>query len=192
MRETRFLPWFHLPPEESTLIRRLPWTSRTDSTSGSFGSDARRPKPPHSQPPRRRSGEGDRPSADPTRGNHIYSDGRVVVTRTHSPGVLSIDGAIDYQNAEAVAMALATELETRAAEESLGSGPIAHLRLDLSRLEFVDPSGIRALVKVAERTGERQRLVLQGLPASVRCVMTIVGWADLPRLVIDDRRIDSE
>ena len=116
----------------------------------------------------------------------------MVVTRTHSPGVLSIDGAIDYQNAEAVAMALATELETRAAEESLGSGPIAHLRLDLSRLEFVDPSGIRALVKVAERTGERQRLVLQGLPASVRRVMTIVGWADLPRLVIDDRRIDSE
>jgi len=48
------------------------------------------------------------------------------VTRKPSPGVLSIEGAIDYQNAEAVAMALETELqiaEDGAAEESLGSGP---------------------------------------------------------------------
>jgi len=162
------------------------------SNGGSFGSSARKPERPLGRRERRGSGESERRSTHPTCGNRVYSDGRLFVTRKLSPGVLSIEGAIDYRNADVLAMALEAELPTGTAEKCLGSGPVADLRLDLSGLEFVDPSGIRALVKVAERAGQRQRLVLYGLPASIRHVMTIVGWADLRSLVIDDRRIGSK
>ena len=57
--------------------------------------------------------------------------------------------------------------------------------LDLSRLEFTDVTGIRALVQVAETAPARRRLVLHGLPPRIRTVMVIGGWADLPNLVID-------
>jgi len=59
------------------------------------------------------------------------------------------------------------------------------LNLDLSRLEFTDVTGIRALVQVAETAPARRRLVLHGLPPRIRTVMVIGGWADLPNLVID-------
>jgi anti-anti-sigma regulatory factor len=120
-------------------------------------------------------------------GKTVYLDNRLVITRTVWPGALSISGSIDHLNADDVARALIAELQTAddgGGELSYG-GSGTQLCVDLSRLEFVDTCGIHALVKVAEGAANGQRLVLQGLPPLIRKVMLVVGWGDLPGLVLD-------
>jgi anti-anti-sigma regulatory factor len=118
----------------------------------------------------------------------IYADKQLVISRTDSASGLSIAGAIDYYNAEAVADALSSVFnagsEARAllADAITGNGD---LHLDLSRLEFTDVTGIRALVRIAENAGDGRKVVLRGLPASIVKVMTVVGWSELPNLVIE-------
>ena len=104
----------------------------------------------------------------------LYADKQLVIRRTSSPYGLLITGVIDLFNIDSFARTLNASLE--------GEG---ELHIDLSRLEFCDVSGIRALVSAAERLDGQRRLVLQGLPPQLRTVMTVVGWADLPGLVID-------
>jgi anti-anti-sigma regulatory factor len=121
-------------------------------------------------------------------GDQVYSDKQLVILRTGIPGELSITGAIDYYNADAVASAVAGELHsaersTELADAISGNGD---LHVDLSRLEFTDVAGIRALVQVAENAGDGRRLVLRGLPPRIRMVMAVVGWGDLPNLVIEE------
>jgi anti-anti-sigma regulatory factor len=121
-------------------------------------------------------------------GDQVYSDKQLVVLRTGIPGELSITGAIDYYNADAVGSAVAGELQsaersTELADAISGNGD---LHVDLSRLEFSDVTGIRALVQVAENAGDGRRLVLRGLPPRIRMVMAVVGWTDLPNLVIEE------
>jgi anti-anti-sigma factor len=112
--------------------------------------------------------------------DHVYSDKQLVIARTALPGLLSIMGSIDHFNASAVARALEAELLTAAESRD------RRLHIDLSRLEFVDTSGIRAIVKVAENAPGRGGLVLHGLPPLMRRVMVLVGWGDGPGLIIDD------
>jgi anti-anti-sigma regulatory factor len=125
----------------------------------------------------------------PAEGDEVYLDKQLVITRTGSPGGLSVSGSIDYFNAEAVAAALTHELRSaapgamRLADAIKGNGD---LHIDVSRLEFVDVSGIRALVRVAEAGDEGRRLVLRGLPARIRTVIRVVGWSDLPNLVLEE------
>jgi STAS domain-containing protein len=122
-------------------------------------------------------------------GDEVYLDKQLVITRTGLPGGLSVSGSIDYYNAEAVAAALTCELKSPApAAEQLadairGNGD---LHIDVSRLEFADVSGIRALVRIAENGGGSRRLVLRGLPAAIRTVIRVVGWSDLPNLVLEE------
>jgi anti-anti-sigma regulatory factor len=118
----------------------------------------------------------------------VYADKQLVISRTDSAEGLSITGAIDYYNAEAVAEALTSvfhadgEVRALLADAITGNGD---LHLDLSRLEFTDVTGIRALVRIAENAGDGRKLVLRGLPASIVKVMTVVGWSELPNLVIE-------
>jgi anti-anti-sigma regulatory factor len=118
----------------------------------------------------------------------VYADKQLVISRTDSASGLSITGAIDYYNAEAVAEALTSVFhagsEARALLEDAITGN-GDLHLDLSRLEFTDVTGIRALVRIAENAGDGRKLVLRGLPASIVKVMTVVGWSELPNLVIE-------
>jgi anti-anti-sigma regulatory factor len=121
-------------------------------------------------------------------GDQVYTDKQLVISRTGIPRELSITGAIDYYNADAVASAVAGELQsaersTELADAISGNGD---LHVDLSRLEFTDVTGIRALVQVAENAGDGRRLVLRGLPPRIRMVMAVVGWGDLPNLVIEE------
>jgi anti-anti-sigma regulatory factor len=122
-------------------------------------------------------------------GDHVYTDKHLVILRTGSPGELRITGAIDYYNADAVASAVSGELRTGAhgaaalSDATSGNGD---LHIDVSQLEFTDVSGIRALVQVAENAGDGRRLVLRGLPPRIRMVMAVVGWGDLPNLVIEE------
>jgi hypothetical protein len=122
-------------------------------------------------------------------GDRVYSDKQLVIVRTDSPGELIVTGAIDYYNADAVASAVAGELRAAADGAAGLSDAISgngDLHLDLSRLEFTDVTGIRALVQVAEDAGDGRRLVLRGLPPRIRMVMAVVGWAELPNLVIEE------
>jgi anti-anti-sigma factor len=104
----------------------------------------------------------------------VYADKQLVIRRTSTPDGLRITGVIDLFNVDSFARTLNALLA--------GEGD---LHIDLSRLEFCDVSGIRVLVSAAERLDGQRRLVLQGLPPQLRTVMTVVGWADLPGLVID-------
>lgn len=121
-------------------------------------------------------------------GDQVYADKQLVISRASSPGELFIAGAIDYYNADAVAAALTIELQTKGDVQSTLADAITgngDLHLDLSRLEFSDVTGIRALVRIAENAGNGRRLVLRGLPPRIRTVMVVVGWGDLPNLVIE-------
>jgi anti-anti-sigma regulatory factor len=120
--------------------------------------------------------------------NQVYADKQLVVSRTGVPATLSITGTIDYYNADAVAAALIAELSQTGDVATALSDAITgnlDLTLDLSRLEFTDVTGIRALVRIAETSAAGRRLVLRGLPPRIRTVMVVVGWADLPNLLID-------
>ncbi len=111
-----------------------------------------------------------------------------MISRAHPDSGLSITGAIDYYNAEAVAEALTTLFHADGEAPAIFRNAITgngDLHLDLSRLEFTDVTGIRALVRLAENAGDGRRLVLRGLPPSIVKVMTVVGWAELPNLVIE-------
>jgi anti-anti-sigma regulatory factor len=121
-------------------------------------------------------------------GDQVYADTQLVVSRTSTPAELRVSGTIDYRNAEAFAAALIAELhQTGDLSTALFDAITGNrdLHLDLSRLEFTDVTGIRALVRIAEAAETGRRLVLRGLPARIRTVMVVVGWADLPNLVID-------
>ena len=118
----------------------------------------------------------------------VYADKQLVISRANSASGLSITGAIDYYNAEAVAEALTALFHADGEAPAIFKNAIAgngDLHLDLSRLEFTDVTGIRALVRLAENAGDGRRLVLRGLPPSIVKVITVVGWAELPNLVIE-------
>jgi anti-anti-sigma regulatory factor len=121
-------------------------------------------------------------------GERVYADKQLVISRLDSARGLSITGAIDYYNAEAVAEALTAVFHGDGDPRALFGDVIAgngDLHLDLTRLEFTDVTGIRALVRIAENAGDGRRLVLRGLPPSIVKVMTVVGWSELPNLVIE-------
>jgi anti-anti-sigma factor len=108
----------------------------------------------------------------------VYIDKQLVIRRT--PRGLSISGVIDNYNVDSFSRSLSASLD--------GKGDV---NVDLSELEFCDVSGIRALVRVAERLDDGHRLVLHGLPQQLRTVMTLVGWTDMPGLVIGEVGADE-
>ena len=101
----------------------------------------------------------------------LYVDKQLVIRRT-SRG-LSVSGVIDHYNVDSFARSLTSSLDG-----------VGDLNIDLSELEFCDVSGIRALVRAAECLNDGRRMVLHGLPPQLQTVMTVVGWTDLPGLVI--------
>jgi anti-anti-sigma regulatory factor len=122
-------------------------------------------------------------------GEVVYTDKQLVIARTSAPRGLSLSGAIDFYNADSVAAALTSELLTAGDVSVMVAGAFTgngDLHLDLTRLEFTDVTGIRALVRIAENAGDGRRLVLRGLPPRIKTVIAVVGWGDLPSLIIDE------
>ena len=105
----------------------------------------------------------------------LYAGKQLVIRRTYAPAGLSVSGAIDVFNVDAFAETLVSSIQA-----------VGDLRVDLRYLEFCDVSGIRALVSAAKAVPQGRSLVLTGLPAQLRNVMSLVGWNDLPGLVIND------
>lgn len=116
----------------------------------------------------------------------VYADKRLTIKRVVNPEGFSFQGAIDLFNVEAVAAWLGLLLHG-----PNGSGHGGDVHIELSRLEFCDASGIRALVTAARRLNGDGRLILHGLPPQLRTAMKTVGWNDLPSLMIADRRGDD-
>jgi ABC-type transporter Mla MlaB component len=121
-------------------------------------------------------------------GNEVYADKQLVITRAGSSQLI-VSGAIDFYNADAAAAAVTRELQATVPGADGMSDAISgngDLHIDVSRLEFTDVTGIRALVKIAEDSDAGRRIVLTGLPARIRTVIAVVGWSDLPNLVIEE------
>jgi anti-anti-sigma factor len=108
----------------------------------------------------------------------VFRDRQLVVSRTFRPPGLRLVGQVDATNVEGLQSALEEGVQ------SDGQRPVLHL--DLTRLEFSDVSGIRAIVDAAERADGRFRLVLHGLPPLMSRVLGVVGWSDLPALDISN------
>jgi anti-anti-sigma factor len=103
----------------------------------------------------------------------VYSDKRLLVTRTLNPYGLRFSGEIDVTNSYAIGECLRQTVTLQDQD----------LHLDVAALIFCDISGIRSFVEAAEAR-DGGRLMLHGLPALLQTVMKVTGWADLPKLVI--------
>jgi anti-anti-sigma factor len=120
-----------------------------------------------------------RPMAGWREGEPMYTDKQLVIRHTVPPNGLTLAGVLDLFNADSVAASVAALLDSE-----------GDLHLDLSKVEFCDVSGIRALVSAAE--SGRRRLVMHGLPPALHRVMMLVGWGELPSLTLCDCGAEKE
>jgi anti-anti-sigma factor len=104
-----------------------------------------------------------------------YRDKQLVVWRAVKPSGLRLVGAIDAFNVGQVEELLAGALNGESDYD---------IHIDLSMIEFVDVSGIRAIVAAAMKADGHHRLILHGLPPQMSRVMEAVGWSELPALAI--------
>jgi anti-anti-sigma factor len=104
-----------------------------------------------------------------------YRDKQLVVWRVLKPSGLRFVGAIDAFNVARVEDLLAGALNGESDYD---------VHIDLSLIEFVDISGIRALVAAAGKADGNHRMILHGLPPLMSRVMELVGWSDSPTLFI--------
>lgn len=121
--------------------------------------------------------------------NHSQTGPKVVISRGTSQEWLVISGVIDYFNAESVAALILAELQGAGNTADQAVAAVTEnrwLHLDLSGLEFTDPAGIKALIRVARNAGPGQQLVLHGLPPLIRKVVLTVGLGDSPGLMIGE------
>jgi anti-anti-sigma factor len=103
----------------------------------------------------------------------VFESAMLQVTRTLEPPGLSLVGEIDASNLDAVTDSLAGALAgTR------------DLHVDLSGVSFCDLAGMRAILRTAQMLGAGQRLVLQDVPRILERAMEIIGWAEMPNLMI--------
>jgi anti-anti-sigma regulatory factor len=94
------------------------------------------------------------------------------VTRRPGGGV-SLHGELDARNADLLGAAL---------EAALGGEGEQHV--DASGLLFCSLSGLRALVRTAQRLGPAARLVVGGMPEPLRRAMELAGWADTGSMIV--------
>ncbi|MEP6753224.1 MAG: STAS domain-containing protein [Candidatus Dormiibacterota bacterium] len=118
----------------------------------------------------------------------------VLTAERGGPGWLTLAGTLGQFNAESLPALVNQEL--RAARVSANGWPAVgaddrKLHLDLTRVEFLDTTGIQALSRLAAEVERGTVLVFHGLPASIRRVMSMVGWGALPNLVIDGDASES-
>lgn len=104
---------------------------------------------------------------------HLYSDKQLLVSYTTSPVGIRFAGEIDVSNSQSVS-------------SSIGGieAPGGDLHIDVTHLLFCDVSGIRALVSAAEAMPQGRRMLLHGMPPQLETVMRVVGWNQLPGLVV--------
>ena len=109
------------------------------------------------------------PGPDP-----IYADALLRIARSIRPPGLRLTGDIDSSNIDVVLDSLA-----------LAAAEGGDLHLDLSGLQFCDVGGIRAIVTTAQGMEPGRRVVIHGLAPHLRQVMRVVGWDEVPNLLVE-------
>lgn len=105
----------------------------------------------------------------------VHDDGILRITRTIAPPGYAVSGEIDAATHDGLVAALC-RLDRD-----------ADVYLDLSGLVFCDAAGLAAMVGLVDRAGAGCRVVLDGLPAPLAKLLSIVGWESLPNLEIHPR-----
>jgi anti-anti-sigma factor len=103
----------------------------------------------------------------------VYADKQLVVLKTSIPPGIRFAGEIDASNSHSVGASIAA-----AAAQN------RDLHVDVRSLLFCDISGIRELVAAAERLHAGRRMLLHGMPSRLETVIRVVGWNELPTLVV--------
>lgn len=103
----------------------------------------------------------------------IFETPNLRISRLLRPRGLVVSGEIDASNVNL--------LETALNHPVLAP---SNLHVDLSQLTFCDLAGLRALVRAAQNLGSGRCLVVHGMPLQLRRVMELVGWSDLPNLLV--------
>jgi hypothetical protein len=113
--------------------------------------------------------------------NRVYSDELLRIDRTLEPPGLAFAGDVDASNIHAVTQSLA-----------LAAVPRGDFHLDLSGLSFCDLGGFRAIVRAARSLGPGRRIIVKGMPPQLWRAIRIVGWAELPNLIVASDGRESE
>jgi anti-anti-sigma regulatory factor len=111
----------------------------------------------------------------------VYRDDRLRIERVMEPPGLAFRGDVDASNVHALTQSLA-----------LATVQKGDFHLDLGGLSFCDLGGFRAIVRAARSLGPGRRLVVKGMPPQLWRAFRIVGWADLPNLVLTQAARENE
>jgi hypothetical protein len=123
----------------------------------------------------------------------LYDDGVLRITATDDPPGLAIAGEIDESTYPGLISAL----------DKLTGDP-AEIHVSLAAVSYCDLAGLRAIVRITGADGDgaggsgtggsgaaaggnggRRRVVLHGVPRSLKTVLQIVGWDSIPGLALD-------
>jgi ABC-type transporter Mla MlaB component len=114
----------------------------------------------------------------------LYDDGVLRITTTDDPPGLAIAGEIDESTYAGLVSVL----------EKLTDGP-AVIHVSLAEVSYCDLAGLRAIVRITGAESNRspgsgddgrRRVVLHGIPRSLKAVLRIVGWDSIPGLTLDN------
>lgn len=161
------------------------WLQSRQPGSAGFSDSALRAFTPQSQAflrpaaesPWRAGRDGSGEMADDHRATlqaRVFASGILRISPSSDPPGLIFSGDIDASNVHRVAQSLAGA--------AVAAGDF---HLDLSGVLFCDLGGLRAIVRASNGLPAGQRLVLHGMPASLKRVVPLVGWGALPNLVIE-------
>lgn len=102
---------------------------------------------------------------------------RVMVESDTSPSVVALEGELDLDTAPRFRAALSDLLDDET---------VAELTVDMSRLEFIDSTGLRVLVEAVSRLGERGGdLVIRRARPSTLKVLEICGLTKSVKLTAE-------
>jgi len=102
----------------------------------------------------------------------LHDGRRLRVVPTFNPRGLKVIGTVDDGTVDGLIEALSEAFRW----------PDVVLHLDVAELEFIDVAGVRAIVRLAGRLGDKRRLQIDHLKPTLRKVMAIVGWDRAPGL----------
>jgi ABC-type transporter Mla MlaB component len=115
-------------------------------------------------------------SLRPDRGEHVYDNGVLRITRTASRPGLALAGEIDKSTYATLVKTL--DDITRDQRE---------VHIDLAGVVYCDLAGLRAIVRLTAANGAGAvRLVhLHDVPPQLRAVLEIIGWDTIPGLAVN-------
>ncbi|WP_433463820.1 MEDS domain-containing protein [Spirillospora sp. CA-128828] len=112
------------------------------------------------------------------RADAVFDDGVLTIVPLFAPPGLRLSGAIDESTLPALVAAL-RDVDPRA----------AHICLDLSRLDFCDLAGLRALIDANETSSVIGRqVILRSMPDCMELMMRAAGWNTVPGIVAEAAR----